>query len=135
MMTLFQPTAVMRQDSPVSRAIYWALALATSAAQVLCALGSGSPTTANPMPDWVNTSANLINVALAVLVLVPRTRIWGAIGAAVIMILSMFTNAQVDGFDYFLAVLPFDLGALAVAAVLAWHHRGDFGASGIPDQR
>jgi hypothetical protein len=87
------------------------------------------------MPNWVNTSANLINVALAVLVLVPRTRIWGAIGAAVIMILSMFTNAQVDGFDYFLKVLPFDLGALAAAAVLAWHHRGDLGASGTPNQR
>jgi len=59
----------------------------------------------------------------------------GAIGAAVIMILSMFTNAQVDGFDYFLKVLPFDLGALAAAAVLAWHHRGDLGASGTPNQR
>jgi hypothetical protein len=51
------------------------------------------------------------------------------------MILSMFTNAQVYGFDYFLKVLPFDLGALAAAAVLAWHHRGDLGASGTPNQR
>lgn len=77
------------------------------------------------MPDWGNTSANLLNLLIAVLVLVPRTRIWGAVAAALMMILSMITNAQVDGFAYFLQVLPFDLGTLAVAVVLAWHHRGD----------
>lgn len=125
MMNLFQLTAVMRHDSPALRAVYWALALATAAAQVLCALGSSSPNTANPMPDWGNTSANLLNLLIAVLVLVPRTRIWGAVAAALMMILSMITNAQVDGFAYFLQVLPFYLGALAVAVVLAWHHRGD----------
>ena len=128
LLNLFHPTPVMRQDSPALRAFYWVLAVVTAAAQVLCALGSGSATTANSMPDWVNNTANLLNLCIAVLVLIPRTRLWGALAAALMMILSMITNAQVDGFDYFLKVLPFDLGALALAAVLAWHHRDDFWA-------
>ena len=128
LLNLFHPTPVMRQDSPALRAFYWILAVVTAAAQVLCALGSGSATTANSMPDWVNNTANLLNLCIAVLVLIPRTRLWGALAAALMMILSMITNAQVDGFDYFLKVLPFDLGALALAAVLAWHHRDDFWA-------
>ena len=128
MANLFLLTPTMQKDTPALRGFYWVLTLLTAAAQVLCALGSGSPDTANPMPDWVNTGANLLNLFIAGLVLLPRTRLWGALAAALIMILSMITNAQVDGFDYFLKVLPFDLGALAVAAVLAWHHRGDFRA-------
>jgi hypothetical protein len=128
MATLFQPSPIMRQDSPAQRAFYGILALATAAAQILCALGSGSPDTAHPLPDWVNTTANLVNLALAMMVLVPRTRIWGALGAGLMMILSMITNAQIDGLGYFLKVLPFDLGALAVAGLLAWHHRTEFGA-------
>ena len=128
LLNLFHPTPVMRQDRPALRAFYWILAVVTAAAQVLCALGSGSATTANSMPDWVNNTANLLNLCIAVLVLIPRTRLWGALAAALMMILSMITNAQVDGFDYFLKVLPFDLGALALAAVLAWHHRDDFWA-------
>ena len=128
MATLFQPSPVMRQDSPAQRTFYGILALATAAAQILCALGSGSPDTAHPLPDWVNTTANLVNLALAIMVLVPRTRIWGALGAALMMILSMITNAQIDGLGYFLKVLPFDLGALAVAGLLALHHRTEFRA-------
>jgi hypothetical protein len=128
LLNLFHPTPVMRQDRPALRAFYWILAVVTAAAQVLCALGSGSAATANPMPDWVNNTANLLNLCIAVLVLIPRTRLLGALAAALMMILSMITNAQVDGFDYFLKVLPFDLGALALAAVLAWHHRDDFWA-------
>ena len=127
-LNLFQPSPTLRKDSPTLRGFYWILALLTVAAQVLCALGSGSPDTANPMPDWANTTANMLNLIIAVLVLLPRTRVWGAIAAALMMILSMITNVMVDGFDYFLSVLAFDLAAFAVAVALAWHHRADLGA-------
>lgn len=120
-----QPRPVANQISFAQRSFFGLLALVTAAAQVVCAMGSGSPDTANPMPDWVNATANLLNLCLAVLVLIPRTRLWGALGAAGMMIVSMITNAQIDGLDYFLKVLPFDLGALAVAAWLAWHHRAE----------
>ena len=60
------------------------------------------------------------------LVLLPATRWWGAVAAAIIMMVSMVTNARVDGLAYFLKVLPFDLLALALAGAVAWHHRGDF---------
>ena len=125
MMRLLQPTRVMRNDSPAMRGLFWILALATSATQVLCALGSGNPDTAQPLADWVNTTANLLNILVAILVLVPATRFWGAVAAAIIMIVSTITNFQVDGYAYFLKVLPFDVLAFALAAVVAWHHRGD----------
>ena len=125
MMRLLQPSRVMRNDSPAMRGIFWILALATSATQVLCALGSGNPDTAQPLADWVNTTANLLNILVAILVLVPATRFWGAVAAAIIMIVSTITNFQVDGYAYFLKVLPFDVLAFALAAVVAWHHRGD----------
>ena len=125
MMRLLQPSRVMRNDSPAMRGIFWILALATSATQVLCALGSGNPDTAQPLADWVNTTANLLNILIALLVLVPATRFWGAVAAAIIMIVSAITNFQVDGYAYFLKVLPFDVLAFALAAVVAWHHRGD----------
>ncbi len=128
MMRLLQPSRVMRNDSPAMRGIFWILALATSATQVLCALGSGNPDTAQPLADWVNTTANLLNILVAILVLVPATRFWGAVAAAIIMIVSTITNFQVDGYAYFLKVLPFDVLAFALAAVVAWHHRGDFRA-------
>ena len=124
-MRLLQPTRVMRNDSPAMRGLFWILALATSATQVLCALGSGDPDTAQPLADWINTTANLLNILLAVLVLLPATRFWGAVAAAIIMIVSAITNFQVDGYAYFLKVLPFDVLAFALAAVVAWHHRGD----------
>ena len=123
---LFQPTPVMRQDSPALRRIFGVLTLATAATQVLCALGSGSPDTAHPLADWVNTAANLLNILIALLVLLPATRWWGAVAAAIIMMVSMVTNARVVGLAYFLQVLPFDLLALALAGAVAWHHRGDF---------
>ena len=125
MMRLLQPTRVMRNDSPAMRGVFWILTLATSATQVLCALGSGDPDTAQPLADWINTTANLLNILIAVLVLLPATRFWGAVAAAIIMIVSAITNFQVDGYAYFLKVLPFDVLAFALAAVVAWHHRGD----------
>ena len=128
MMRLLQPGAIMRNDSPAVRAVFWILALGTAATQVLCALGSGSPDTAQPMADWFNIAANVVNIIVAVVVLLPGTRVWGAVAAVVVMIASMITNFQVDGSAYFLKVLPFDLVALVLPAVIAWHHRGDFRA-------
>lgn len=128
MMKLMQPSPVMRNDSAVVKAVFWILALGTAATQVLCALGSGNPDTAQPLADWVNVTANLLNIAIAVLVVLPGTRVWGAVAAVGIIIASIITNYQVDGYGYFLKVLPFDLVALGLPAVIAWHHRGDIRA-------
>jgi len=128
MMKLMQPSPVMRNDRTPVKAVFWILALGTAATQVLCALGSGSPDTAQPLADWVNITANVLNIVVAILVLLPGTRVWGAVAAVGIIIASIITNYQVDGYDYFLKVLPFDLVALVLPAVIAWHHRGDFWA-------
>ena len=128
MMKLMQPSPVMRNDRTPVKAVFWILALGTAATQVLCALGSGSPDTAQPLADWVNITANVLNIVVAILVLLPGTRVWGAVAAVGFIIASIITNYQVDGYDYFLKVLPFDLVALVLPAVIAWHHRGDFWA-------
>ena len=59
------------------------------------------------------------------LVLMPRTRALGGLLAALNMVASMFTNYEVDGFDYFLQVLVFDVSSLALALLVLWHYRDD----------
>ena len=93
----------------------------------LAASGSGNPATAEPLPDWINAGANLLCVAIAVLVLLPRTRAIGAMAAGVNMVISMVTNILVDGVTYALLVLPFNIVTIALSVIVAWHHRGDLG--------
>ena len=111
--SLFQRTPVSQADSRLAHAAY----------TIAAASGSGNPATEQPLPDWVNTGANLLCVFIGVLVLLPRFRVVGAIAAALNMVASMVTNYQVDGYAYFVHVLPFNLVTLALSLVLAWHHR------------
>ena len=101
----------------------WICRLAIAAAMIAAALGSGNPATADPLPDWINASSNLICLVIALILLVPRLQEWGAGAAAVMMVLSMATNYVIDGPGYFWQVLPFNLVTLAFAAVLLWRGR------------
>jgi hypothetical protein len=124
---LFAPTRTMQSDRRTQRAAYWVLCLLIAAAMVLAASGSGNPATADPLPDWVNTSANLMCLIIAAFVLLPRTRFWGAVAAGVNMLASVATNLHVDGAAYAMQVLPFNLATLALCLAVIWHHRRDIG--------
>lgn len=130
---LLKPTTTMESDSPTTRVLHWMLCLLIAAAMVLAASGSGNPDTAEPLPDWINSGSNILCVLIGILVLLPRTRAWGAIAAALMMIVSMTTNFVIDGPGYFVKVLPFNLVVLAISLAVAWHHRGDLHNSSTPD--
>jgi hypothetical protein len=115
----------MQRDSRPANAFYTVIAVLVMVAMFLCASGSGNPDTAQPLPDWVNTSINVLNVLVGLLVMVPRTRAFAAIAAALNMVGSMVTNYTVDGYAYFLKALPFDAVSLVLAAMLVWHYRAD----------
>jgi len=122
---LVAPSYVMSQDTKGTNRVYWIISGLVAVAMLLCASGSGNPTTVQPLPDWINTSVNMLNVVFAILVLIPKTRALGSLLAALNMIASMYTNYTVDGYDYFMKVLAFDLGSLIVSVVVLAHYWKD----------
>ena len=125
MIGLFKRTAVMQSDSRSTHRFYTGVAVLLALTQFACATGSANPATAAPLPDAVNIAANVLAVGIGLLVLMPRTRALGGLLAALNMVASMFTNYEVDGFDYFLQVLVFDVSSLALALLVLWHYRDD----------
>ena len=125
MIGLFKRTAVMQSDSRSTHKFYTGVAVLLALTQFACATGSGNPATAAPLPDGVNIAANVLAVGIGLLVLMPRTRALGGLLAALNMVASMFTNYEVDGLDYFLQVLFFDLSSLTLALMVLWHYRSD----------
>lgn len=121
----FAKTAAMQRDSLALHRFYVVLAVLLALTQFACALGSGNPATAEPLPDAVNIAANVLAVLIGLLVLLPRTRAAGAALAALNMAASMSTNYRIDGYAYFLKVLPFDAASLVLALLLVWHYRQD----------
>lgn len=90
--------------------------------QFLCASGSGNPGTSEPLPDWINNMANVINIVIGIMVLIPRTRVLAASLSVIVTVISMITNYLVDGFEYFLQVLPFSLVLLVVSLYVYLHY-------------
>jgi hypothetical protein len=125
MKNLLAPSRVMSKDSHTTNIVYWMISGLVAVAMLLCASGSGNPATAHPLPDWVNSSVNIFNVVIAIFVLIPRTRAGAAVLAALNMIASMYTNYAVDGYDYFIKVLAFDLGSLIVSVIVVAHYWRD----------
>ena len=91
--------------------------------QFLCATGSGHPETAEPLPDWINKTANVVNVVIGIMVFIPRTRVLSAVLSVLITLASIATNYLVDGYDFFLKVLAFNLALLAVSLYVYFHYR------------
>ena len=123
--TLFQATPVSQADSRLAHAAYTVAAVLVAAAMFLAASGSGNPATEKPLPDWVNTGANVLCMFIGFLVLLPRFRAAAAIAAALNMVASMVANYQIDGYAYFVHALPFNLVTLGLSLALAWHYRSD----------
>lgn len=98
------------------------VALLVAVAMFLCASGSGNPATVDPLPDWINITSNVVCVIIGIFVLNPGTRFIASIFAALNMVASMVTNYKVDGYDYFLQALPFNIVTLVLALVLIYHH-------------
>ena len=91
--------------------------------QFLCASGSGHPDTVEPLPDVVNNLANFINIVIGIMVFIPRTRVLSAVFSVLITLASIVTNYFVDGYDYFLKVLAFDLVLIGISLYVYFYYR------------
>lgn len=125
MQQLIKPTLVMRRDSKRAHTVFTLLAVIVALAMFLAASGSGNPSTVEPMPVWFDTGANVLAALIGVLVLLPKTRGVSSMAAALLMVLAMFFNYTVDGYAFFLRALPFNLGTMVIALILASHHWAD----------
>ena len=122
---LFKPTPTMLNDGRRDHILYTLVAVLAAVAMFLCATGSGNQTTAVPLPDFVNTAANVLAVFIGIFILIPKTRAIASIAGSLNMLASMLVNYFVDGYAYFLQVLAFDLTALGLSLVVLWHYRKD----------
>jgi len=122
---LFKPTPTMLNDGRRDHILFTTVAVLAAVTMFLCATGSGNPTTAEPLPDAVNTAANVLAVLIGIFILIPKTRAVASIAGAANMVASMLVNYFVDGYAYFLQVLAFDLVALGLSLVVLWHYRKD----------
>ena len=125
MKMLLKPTPTMLHDSRVANILYTLVAVLAAVAMFLCATGSGNQTTAEPLPNFVNTAANVLAVFIGIFILIPTTRAIASIAGSLNMLVSMLVNYFVDGYAYFLQVLAFDLVALGLSLVVLWHYRKD----------
>ncbi len=123
--SFIKPTGVMRRERKTTQLIYTVFTLLVALAMFLAASGSGNPTTAEPLPTWVDMSANVVAALIGLLVLLPKTRGVGSIAAILLMLLSMVVNYNVDGYAFFLRALPFNLGTVVIAFILARHYWKD----------
>ena len=115
----------MLNDGRSAHILFTIVAVLAAVAMFLCATGSGNQTTAEPLPDLVNTAANVLAVFIGVFILIPKTRAIASIAGSLNMLASMLVNYFVDGYAYFLQVLAFDLTALGLSLVVLWHYRKD----------
>ena len=126
MKKLFQPSFVSQNDSRRWTIFYTVLTVLVAISMFLAASGSGSgnPISAPP-PVWVDVGGNVIAALTGVLVLIPRTRIVGAISAVINMFISMYLNYTIDGIEYFALFSPYNTITIMLASILIGHYAAD----------
>ncbi len=91
--------------------------------QFLGVLGAGHSGTVAPLPAWLNDTANVANVVIGLMVLIPKTRVLAASLSVFITLISMGTNLFITGHEMFLEVLPFNLVLIGVSLYVHLHYR------------
>ncbi|MEM7118302.1 MAG: hypothetical protein AAF614_38090 [Chloroflexota bacterium] len=127
MKTILNPSFVTQRDSKQSNIAYMAIAILVALAMFVAASGAGSDDFAieQPLPDWFNIGANVVSIIWAFLVLIPRTRIIGAILVVINMSLSMYVNYAVGGIEFFAFAVPYNTATIILAAILIGHYSDD----------
>jgi len=115
----------MLNESKKAKIIFTILVFWVALGQLLCASGSGPSTGADPIAGWVHTAMNVVNVIIALLVLIPKTRALGAMFSTIILFISMSANLTFYGFAYFLKLSSFDLVFFIPSIVIAIHYKPD----------
>ncbi|MEM9131986.1 MAG: hypothetical protein AAF962_03815 [Actinomycetota bacterium] len=129
MKQIITPSYVMRRDGRAANIAYTIIAVAVALAMVAAASGAGpeEPLTDRTLPDWFHVGGNVLSLGYAVLVLIPRTRILGAILAVASMFLSMYVNYEFAGVDFFVDAIAYNTVTIMLGSVLIGHYADDLG--------
>ncbi|MEM9954452.1 MAG: hypothetical protein AAF846_22780 [Chloroflexota bacterium] len=120
-------TPVMKRDGRIANIFYWILVIIVALALFVAAAGAGPEDyiPANPLEDWFNVAANIVCVIFGFLVLIPRTRIIGALFGVIYMFGAMYINYTVAGVDFFVSAIPYNTISLTVSSILVGHYFED----------
>ncbi|MEM7333367.1 MAG: hypothetical protein AAF490_14850 [Chloroflexota bacterium] len=127
MKKIVRPSFVMQRDGRLSNIAYTVIAVLVALAMFVAASGAGSDdfVIEQPLPDWFNIGANVISIIWAILVLIPRTRILGAILVVINMALSMYINYAVGGIEFFAFAVPYNTTTIMLGSILIGHYFED----------
>ncbi|MEM7271445.1 MAG: hypothetical protein AAF547_00070 [Actinomycetota bacterium] len=125
--SLLAPSPVSGRETRNERLGYTAISVLVAIAMFLAASGSGSGqyVTAEPPPDALNIAGNVFAAAIGIMVLIPRTRVFGAILAVGNMFISMYLNYTYDGVEYFVDLIPYNTVTIMLASILVGHYEPD----------
>lgn len=130
MKAILNKTLVMQRDSKQANRIYTIIAGLVAIAMIIAASGSGTETYASGEPTLgrlvLDNGGNLLALIFAILVLVPRTRIIGAISAVILMFISMYLNYTLDGIEFFARAIPYNTITIMLGSILIGHYFEDF---------
>ena len=97
--------------------------LLLASAQFLCAFGSLSPPTHDPLSDTLIGAANAANGLIGIMALIPRTRTLAACLSVLITLGYTARNYFLIDYNYFLQWLAFDLVLIGVSLYVYFHYR------------
>ncbi|MEM7117128.1 MAG: hypothetical protein AAF614_32140 [Chloroflexota bacterium] len=129
MKTILEKTLVMQRDGRQANIAYTSIAVLVAIAMLIAASGSGTGVYESgqlTLGRWVlDTGGNVLAVIIAVLVLIPRTRILGAILAVILMFISIYLNYTIDGIEFFARAIPYNTITIMLGSILIGHYFED----------
>lgn len=120
------PSFVMQRDSKPANTAYTVIAVLVAIAMVIAASGAGTATEQRSIGRLIlDNGGNILAMIIAVLVLIPRTRIIGAMLAVVLMFISMYLNFTIDGIAFFARAIPYNTITIMLSSILIGHYADD----------
>ena len=118
---------VSERDGERTNTVFTVIAVLVALAMFIAASGSGSdqPMGDTTVPGWVDVGGNILAATIGVLVLIPRTRIVGAVAAVINMFVSMYLNYNIDGVDFFVDAIAYNTVTIMLASILVGHYHED----------
>ncbi|MEM7031989.1 MAG: hypothetical protein AAF629_20720 [Chloroflexota bacterium] len=127
MKKILSPSFVMQRDSRQSNIAYTIIAVLVAIAMFIAASGAGTETDQRSIGRLVlDYGGNIFAIIIAILVLIPRTRILGAILAVILMFISMYLNYTIDGIEFFATAIPYNTITIMLGSILIGHYFEDF---------
>ena len=121
MNSLFQATPTMMLDRKNKKHLFTIMVVLIALSQFICASVSGPSEGFDPVPDWVHSAMNVAATIIGILVLIPKTRAFGALLSTIISTMSMSANYKFYGFTYFENLIPFN-GFIFMVSLLTLIH-------------